>query len=81
MNLPAGVWYDAPNRRFRVRRYRNARAYLVGYFANLDDALAAKQRLDAELAAIPAQRRADRTEARVPPTRFAAFAAAALDAT
>lgn len=51
--LPRGVWYEAPKRRFRVRRYHNKVTYLKGYYRTLDQALAALEELNAELALIP----------------------------
>lgn len=72
--VPRGVWYDAPNRRWRVRRYKNRKAYLVGYFDTLEQAVAAHAELDRSLnapTAAPAQHG-------VPSGRFFDLARAAL---
>lgn len=55
--LPKGIWYEAPKRRFRVRRYHNKITYLKGYFRTFDDAEAALSELNAELALIPKDKR------------------------
>lgn len=51
--LPRGIWYEAPKRRFRVRRYHNKVTYLKGYYRTFDEALAALEELNAELDLIP----------------------------
>lgn len=51
--LPKGLWYEAPKRRFRVRRYHNKVTYLKGYYRTLEEAMAALEELNAELALIP----------------------------
>jgi len=51
--LPKGLWYEAPKRRYRVRRYHNKVTYLKGYYRTLDDAMAALNELNAELAQTP----------------------------
>lgn len=51
--LPKGLWYEAPKRRYRVRRYHNKVTYLKGYFRTLDEAVAALDELNADLAKIP----------------------------
>lgn len=58
--LPKGLWYEAPKRRFRVRRYHNKVTYLKGYYRTLDEAVAALDELNAELALIPKDQRSPR---------------------
>ena len=58
--LPKGLWYEAPKRRFRVRRYHNKVTYLRGYYRTLEEAVAALDELNAELALIPKDRRPSR---------------------
>lgn len=59
--LPKGLWYEAPKRRFRVRRYHNKVTYLKGYFRTLDEAVAALDELNSELKQIPKDPRRPRT--------------------
>lgn len=63
--LPRGIWYEAPKRRFRVRKYRNGVSYLKGYYRTFEEAEAALQELDAYLENIPKQRK-QRSDASVP---------------
>lgn len=80
MKLPTGVWYDAPNRRYRVRLYRNHRMYLAGYYPTLDEALGAHAELKRRLESIPRLKRGERP-AIVPVTaRFASLARAVQQA-
>lgn len=58
--LPKGIWYEAPKRRFRVRRYHNKVTYLKGYYRTYDRASAALEELNAELALIPKEKRTRR---------------------
>lgn len=51
--LPRGLWYEAPKRRYRVRRYHNKVVYLKGYYRTLEAAMAALNELNEELAQIP----------------------------
>lgn len=51
--LPKGLWYEAPKRRFRVRRYHNKVTYLKGYYRTYERAVAALTELNTELALIP----------------------------
>lgn len=51
--LPKGLWYEAPKRRYRVRRYHNKITYGPFYFRTLDDAMARLSELNDELALIP----------------------------
>jgi hypothetical protein len=60
--LPRGLWYEAPKRRYRVRRYHNKVVYLKGYYRTLEAALAALEELNQELALIPKQPRKPRTK-------------------
>lgn len=76
--LPKGIWYDAPNRRYRVRRYKNRVPYLVGYFDTVEEALAAHAQLDTKLSGIRQHRRGERIAASAPAATFSAFARAAL---
>jgi hypothetical protein len=76
--LPRGIWYDAPNRRYRVRRYKNRVPHLVGYFGTLEEAMAAHAHLDTKLAGIRQHRRGERVAASAPAATFSAFARAAL---
>ena len=75
---PRGVWYEASNQRWRVRRYRNRKAFLVGYFDTLAEALSAHSQLDTQLQTIPQRKRADRTEEAIPVARFSSLLAIAL---
>ncbi len=60
--LPKGLWYEAPKRRFRVRRYHNKVVYGPKYYRTLDEALSALDKLNAELAQIPKDPRAPRNK-------------------
>lgn len=51
--LPKGVWYEAPKRRYRVRKYHNKTVYGPYYFRTLEAAMARYESLCAELAQIP----------------------------
>jgi hypothetical protein len=51
-SLPVGIWYEAPRSRYRVRLYRNQRAW-VSYYPTEVAARAAYAKLKAELEAIP----------------------------
>jgi hypothetical protein len=51
--LPRGIWYEAPKRRFRVRKYHNKVSYLKGYYRTFSEAQDALQELEDELALIP----------------------------
>jgi len=55
--LPKGLWYEAPKRRFRVRKYHNGLAYLKGYYRTFEDAEVALAELEDYLATIPKQRK------------------------
>lgn len=55
--LPKGIWYEAPKRRFRVRRYHNKVTYLKGYYRTFGAAKAALEELNRELALIPKEKR------------------------
>jgi hypothetical protein len=58
--LPKGLWYEAPKRRFRVRRYHNKIVYGPMYFRTLDQAMAELDALNARLSAIPKDKRPSR---------------------
>lgn len=55
--LPKGVWYEAPKRRYRVRRYHNKQVYGPFYFRTLEAALTRYEALCEELAQIPKEPR------------------------
>jgi hypothetical protein len=55
--LPRGIWYEAPKRRFRVRKYHNKVAYLKGYYRTFDEAKEALSELESYLATIPKERK------------------------
>ena len=55
--LPRGIWYEAPKRRFRVRKYHNGVSYLKGYYRTFDDAQGALVELETYLSTIPKQRK------------------------
>lgn len=55
--LPKGIWYEAPKRRFRVRRYHNKITYLKGYYRTFERAEVALSELNMELALIPKDKR------------------------
>lgn len=63
--LPRGIWYEAPKRRFRVRKYRNGVSYLKGYYRTFEEAEVALKALDDYLDNIPKQRK-QRDDASVP---------------
>ena len=62
--LPRGIWYEAPKKRFRVRKYRNGWSYLKGYYRTFEEAEIALKELDDYLETIPKKRkqRADASE-------------------
>lgn len=55
--LPRGIWYEAPKRRFRVRKYHNGVSYLKGYYRTFGEAEQALDELQEYLATIPKQRK------------------------
>lgn len=55
--FPKGLWYEAPRRRYRVRKYHNNIVYGPFYFRVLEDALVRLNELNDELADIPKERR------------------------
>jgi hypothetical protein len=55
--LPRGIWYEAPKRRFRVRKYHNGVSYLKGYYRTFDEARVALTDLESYLSTIPKQRK------------------------
>lgn len=55
--LPRGIWYEAPKRRFRVRKYHNGVSYLKGYYRTFAEAREALTELEAYLSTIPKQRK------------------------
>lgn len=55
--LPRGIWYEAPKRRFRVRKYHNGVSYLKGYYRTFEDAKGALVELETYLSTIPKQRK------------------------
>jgi len=55
--LPKGLWYEAPKRRFRVRKYHNGVAYLKGYYRTFEDAQVALQELEEYLSTLPKKRK------------------------
>ena len=55
--LPRGIWYEAPKRRFRVRKYHNRVSYLKGYYRTFDEAKKALAELEAYLSTIPKERK------------------------
>ncbi len=55
--LPKGVWYEAPKRRFRVRKYHNRISYLKGYYRTYEQAKVALTELESYLSTIPKERK------------------------
>lgn len=55
--LPKGIWYEAPKRRFRVRRYHNKVTYLKGYYRTFAQASVALDELNKEISLIPKEKR------------------------
>lgn len=55
--FPKGIWYEAPKRRFRVRKYHNKVAYLKGYYRTYEEAVAALAELMSYLSLIPKERK------------------------
>jgi hypothetical protein len=55
--LPRGIWYEAPKRRFRVRKYHNGVSYLKGYYRTFEEAEKALEELQAYLDTIPKERK------------------------
>jgi len=74
--LPKGIWYEAPKRRFRVRKYHNKVAYLKGYYRTFAEAKVAMDELETYLATIPKERK--KREARPVPQPTVAGTAKAI---
>ena len=55
--FPKGIWYEAPKRRFRVRKYHNKVAYLKGYYRTYEEAETAMAELESYLSTIPKERK------------------------
>ncbi len=55
--LPRGIWYEAPKRRFRVRKYHNGVSYLKGYYRTFGEAEVALADLVTYLSTIPKKRK------------------------
>ena len=55
--LPRGIWYEAPKRRFRVRKYHNRVSYLKGYYRTFIEAKQALAELETYLSTIPKERK------------------------
>ena len=66
--LPRGIWYEAPKRRFRVRKYHNGVSYLKGYYRTFDDAQEALTELEEYLSTIPKQRKKRESSSQPDPT-------------
>jgi hypothetical protein len=75
--LPRGVWFEEDRSRYRIRRYRNGRAY-VRYRDTPDAALKAYDELSRELAAIPKLPRGARRTGAVPVGTFTGLTQALL---
>lgn len=73
--LPRGIWFDAEKNRYRVRRYRNGKAYLR-YRRTREAALTVHAELKEELAKIPKLTRAQMRRGVVPKATFAGMAKA-----
>lgn len=71
--LPRGIWYEAPKRRFRVRKYHNGTSYLKGYYRTFGEAQDALTELQEYLSTIPKQRK-QRTNASPPDPSLAGTA-------
>lgn len=56
-SLPKGIWYEAPKRRYRVRKYHNKVVYGPFYYRTLEGAMTRYQALCEELAQIPKEPR------------------------
>lgn len=56
---PKGLWYEAPRRRYRVRKYHNNVVYGPYYFRTLEDALIKLDEVNAMLEHIPKERQYD----------------------
>lgn len=66
--LPRGIWYEAPKRRFRVRKYHNKVAYLKGYYRTFEQAVSALYELEEYLSNIPKVRKERRSKPVTRPT-------------
>lgn len=69
MSVPRGIWYEADRDRYRVRRYRNGRAYLH-YCPTEEEALATLAAVNEELSKIKKMRREERRAGPVPVGSF-----------
>ena len=54
--FPKGLWYEAPRRRYRVRKYHNKVVYGPYYYTSLERALLKLEELNAMLEEIPKER-------------------------
>lgn len=70
MSLPRGIWFEADRARYRIRRYRNGRAWYQ-YRPTLEEALTAFAEMSAMVAKIPKLRRGERMAGPVPVSSFA----------
>lgn len=77
VTLPRGIWFEADRNRYRIRRYRNGRAF-VRYRDTLEAALTAYEELSQQLDDIPKLSRGARRKGRVPVGTFSGLAQALL---
>jgi hypothetical protein len=74
-SLPRGIWHDVEKNRYRVRLYRNGKAYLR-YRKTLSEALDAYDELKKKLANIPVMSREEARRGVVPKATFSSMAKA-----
>ena len=70
MSLPRGIWFEADRQRYRIRRYRNGRAYLA-YRETEEEAREVFEAMAAKLSTIPKLRRGERMAGPIPNSSFA----------
>jgi adenylate cyclase class IV len=73
MKLPRGIWYERDRERFRIRKYRNGRAF-VQYRDTLGEALQALKEIESKVQSIPKLPRGARQMGVVPVGTFSGLA-------
>lgn len=77
--LPRGVWYEESRNRYRIRKYRNNKPYLL-YRATREEALEAYKQLCEKVAKIKRHKRGEKISGPVPTSTFAGLAQAVQEA-
>jgi hypothetical protein len=73
--LPRGIWYEAEKNRYRVRKYRNSKSYLV-YCGTEEEAREVLIRIKAVIARIPRRSRKERETRAISAPKFGSLAKA-----